>query len=146
MIGHTFILKILKTYFWQIIKQLWQGFPGIDYSAEPFWLEIQILICWPLRLNCWHPHLVSCDNSSSGSTKYLKLSNSHPINRGCRGHDSLVVKTYNHLCNQWLSPLKLWVQTVFMARRTRYNIIWYSLSVTCNRSVVLSRYSGFLHQ
>jgi hypothetical protein len=29
--------------------------------------------------------------------------------------------------------------------RTRYNIIWYSLSVTCDRSVVFSGYSGFLH-
>jgi hypothetical protein len=37
---------------------------------------------------------------------------------------------YNYLCNQWLSPLKLWVQTPFMARCT-----W------CNRSVVFSGYS-----
>jgi hypothetical protein len=31
---------------------------------------------------------------------------------------------YNHLCNQCLSPLKLWVQTPFMAKCTRYNIMW----------------------
>jgi hypothetical protein len=30
---------------------------------------------------------------------------------------------YNYLCNQYLSPLKLWVQTLFMARWTRYNIM-----------------------
>jgi len=29
------------------------------------------------------------------------------------------------------------------ARCTRYNIMWYNLSVTCDRSVV---FSGFLHQ
>ena len=41
---------------------------------------------------------------------------------------------YNYLCNQCLSPLKLWLRTLFMA------------SVTCDRSVVFSWYSGFLHQ
>jgi len=40
------------------------------------------------------------------------------------------------LCNQCLSPLKLWVRTPFMAKCTRYNIMWWSLSVTCDRSVV----------
>ena len=30
-------------------------------------------------------------------------------------------------------------------RCTRYNIMWYSLSVTSDRSVVFSGYSGFLH-
>ena len=33
-----------------------------------------------------------------------------------------------------------------IARRTRYNIIWYNLSVTCDRLVVFSGYSGYLHQ
>jgi hypothetical protein len=31
---------------------------------------------------------------------------------------------YNYLCNQCLSPLKLWVRTPFMARCTRYKIMW----------------------
>jgi len=31
---------------------------------------------------------------------------------------------YNYLCSQCLSPLKLWVRTPFMARGTRYNIMW----------------------
>ena len=31
---------------------------------------------------------------------------------------------YNYLCNQCLSPLKLWVRTLFMARCTWYNIMW----------------------
>jgi hypothetical protein len=46
----------------------------------------------------------------------------------------------------WFWPLKLWVWTPFMMRCTQYNIMWSSLSVTCNRSVVLSGYTGFLHQ
>ena len=31
---------------------------------------------------------------------------------------------YNYLCNQCLSPLKLWVRIPFMERCTRYNIMW----------------------
>ena len=33
-----------------------------------------------------------------------------------------------------------------MARCTWYNIVWWGLSVTCDRSVVFSGYYGFLHQ
>jgi len=40
----------------------------------------------------------------------------------------------------------LWVWIPLMARCTRYNIMWSSLSVTCGRSVVFFGYSGFLHQ
>ena len=50
---------------------------------------------------------------------------------------------YNYLYNQCQSPLKLWVRIQLMARCTRYNIIWQSLSVTCGRSVV---FSSFLQQ
>ena len=53
---------------------------------------------------------------------------------------------YIYLCNQCLSPLKLWVWIPFMMRCTWYNIMWWSLSVTCDRSVVFSGYSWFLHQ
>jgi hypothetical protein len=47
---------------------------------------------------------------------------------------------YNNLCNQCLSPLKLWLRTLFMARCTRHNNKWYSLSVTWDRSVVFSSF------
>ena len=50
------------------------------------------------------------------------------------------------ICNQCLSPLKLWVRNPFIARRTRYNAMWSSLPVTYGRSVVFSGYTGFLHQ
>jgi hypothetical protein len=52
----------------------------------------------------------------------------------------------DYLCNRCLSPLKLWVWIPHMARCTRYNFRRYSLSVTCDRSMVFSRYSWFLHQ
>ena len=45
---------------------------------------------------------------------------------------------YNYRCNQCLSPLMLWVWTLFMARCTQYTITWSSLSVTFDRSVVFS--------
>jgi hypothetical protein len=41
---------------------------------------------------------------------------------------------YNYLCNPCLSPLMLWVRIPLMARCTRYNIMWWSLSVTWDRS------------
>jgi len=43
-------------------------------------------------------------------------------------------------------PLKLWVQIPLMMRCTWYNFMWSSLSASCDRLVVFSGYSGFLHQ
>jgi hypothetical protein len=59
---------------------------------------------------------------------------------------SYVSWIYIYLCNQCLSPLKLWIRNLFMAMCTRYNNTWYSLSVTCDRSVVFSGYSGLIHK
>jgi hypothetical protein len=42
--------------------------------------------------------------------------------------------------------IKLWVRISTMARCTRYNNMWKSLSVTYGRSVVFTGYSGFLFQ
>ena len=52
---------------------------------------------------------------------------------------------YNYLYNQCLSPIKLCVRTLFMARCTRYNNRWLSLSVTCRRSVVFSTHKTDRH-
>ena len=54
---------------------------------------------------------------------------------------------YNYLCNQCLhvSPLKL-CSNLANGKCMRYNIMWSSLSVTCDRSVVFSGYPDFLHQ
>jgi hypothetical protein len=40
---------------------------------------------------------------------------------------------YIYLCSECLPPLKLWVRIQLMARCIWYNIIWWSLSVTCDR-------------
>jgi hypothetical protein len=53
---------------------------------------------------------------------------------------------YIYLCNRCLSPLGLWVRIPLTPRCTRCNIMWWSLSVTCGRSVVFTGYSCFLDQ
>ena len=50
---------------------------------------------------------------------------------------------YNYLCNQCLSPLKLWVRIPLVYSIQHYVI---SVSVTCNRLLVFSGCSCFLHQ
>ena len=52
------------------------------------------------------------------------------------------LRDVNYLCSQCLSPLS---SITCMTRCTRFNIMWWNLSVTCDRSVVFSGYSGFLH-
>ena len=51
---------------------------------------------------------------------------------------------YNYLCKDCLLMLKLWVWIPLKVRCTRYNIMWLSLSLTCDRSVLFSRYSWIL--
>jgi len=48
---------------------------------------------------------------------------SHNCRRGRHGRHRMVVGFTTYLCNQCLSPLTLWVQTLFMVRCTRYNIM-----------------------
>ena len=45
---------------------------------------------------------------------------------------------FNYMCKQFLLLLTSWVRISLMERCTRYNIIWLSLTVTCDRSVVFS--------
>ena len=75
---------------------------------------------------------------------------STPITKSCEYSNSFAWShgswIYIYLYNQCLSPLKLWVLTPFMARCTRYNIMWSSLSVTCDRSVVFTGYPGLLRR
>jgi hypothetical protein len=56
--------------------------------------------------------------------------------RGRRGRDRMVV---GFTTTRPIS--KVGVRTPFMARCNRYNIMWYSLSVTCSRSVDFCLYS-----
>jgi hypothetical protein len=50
------------------------------------------------------------------------------------------------LCYQCILLLKLWVRFPFITRYYQYNIMWYSLSVTCNMSVDFSGYSCVILQ
>jgi hypothetical protein len=59
-----------------------------------------------------------------------------PIEQGPSWSWSYCSWIYNYLCNQCLSPLTLWARILLMTRCTRYNSIWSSLSVTCDRWVV----------
>ena len=53
---------------------------------------------------------------------------------------------YNYLYNQCLSPLALWFRITLRRDVLDVTLCDKSLSVTCNRSVVFSGYSGFLPQ
>ena len=66
----------------------------------------------------------------------------HRWRQGPSWSRSYCSRIYNYLCNQCLSPLKLWVGTPFMARCSRYNIVRYSLSVTGERSVVFATFNN----
>jgi hypothetical protein len=54
------------------------------------------------------------------------------VEHSWRWHVSLI---YNYLCNQCLSPLKIWVRISFIGRCTRSKIMCSSWSVTSDRSV-----------
>ena len=51
---------------------------------------------------------------------------------------------YNSLINQCLPPLKLWVRSPFMARCTRYNIMWWSLSLLATSNISQKQDGCFL--
>ena len=59
------------------------------------------------------------------------------------GRDRMI---YNYLCNQSISPLTLWVWIPFRWGVLDTTLCDKVLSVSCDRSVVFSGYSGFLHQ
>ena len=62
-----------------------------------------------------------CDRNKSNQTKQPTYRKMATNSGGRRGRDHWI---FNHLCNQFLSPLKLWVRVPLMARCTQYNIMW----------------------
>ena len=69
------------------------------------------------------------------------------IIRGLSSSRSYGSWIYNYLCNQCLSALtKVVSSNRAYTRCTRYNITWWSLSVTCGMSVIFSGYSVFFHE
>ena len=57
-------------------------------------------------------------------TLTFKNGNSSKLLWGCLWSWSYGSWIYNYLCNQCLSPLKLWVQTPFIVTYTWYIIMW----------------------
>ena len=87
-------------------------------------------------------HLVDYSFKFYGSV----ITNLFDFERRCHCHNVIVVRiTYTYTISAYHLPLTLWVRIPLMARCTRYNIMWKSLSVTCDRSVAFSVYSGFFH-
>ena len=121
IVGFVFLSLIIKFVFGLVYSWIWKALDDITKCMQ-FDLPTEPVSHWTNKVQ-----LYTCVEGTSWSWS----------------HGSWI---YNYLCNQSLSPLKLWARTPFMARCTRYNIMWQSLSVTCDRSVVFSRYSGFLHQ
>ena len=60
--------------------------------------------------------------------------------------EAAVVVIYNYICCQCLSTLNLWVKITLMVRCSPYSIMWSSLLVKCDRSVIFSRYLCFPRQ
>ena len=65
---------------------------------------------------------------------------------GRHGRDRMVVLIYNYLSDQCLSPPTLWVWIPLMAWVLDTTIMRWGLLVTCDRALVFSEYSDFLHQ
>ena len=116
--------------------------------------QSQLLISWTNQI-CWIQGLI--DNTVNKTVIliclcyivfYMLITLLHDsryiiLYHGRCGRDRRI---YNYLCNQCLSQLNVWVWIKLMMRCTWYNIMWWSLSVTCDRSVVFCVYSGFIHQ
>jgi hypothetical protein len=66
--------------------------------------------------------------------------------RGHRGSLSYGGWIYNYLCNQCQFTSNVVSSNSGQAMCNRYIIMLWSLSVTCGRSVLFSRYSGFPHR
>ena len=71
-------------------------------------------------------------------TWYRHIQRNGGLNQILRRQTSYSSCIYNYLCNRCISPLALWVRIMLIERRTRYNITWCSLSMTCGRSVDFS--------
>ena len=137
-------------------------FPGFSGSIYCFLFSVLHIIAYPFVffsfVHCLSFHLRLLNTplvSSNFSSIWQTITNINQltnyiyflatINKFLNQSWSYDSWIFNFLCNQCLSPLKLWVQVPLMGTSTCYNIML-SLSVTCGKSVVFSRYSSFLHQ
>jgi hypothetical protein len=107
--------------------------------------ELQVWLCRQRRIAKLHSfgifnlssfwYIVSIKLGTRALVIYIR---EHIFLKGLSWSWSYCSWIYNYLCNQCLSLITLWVRIPFMAKCTRYSIMWSSLSVTCDRSVVFS--------
>jgi hypothetical protein len=94
----------------------------VDYSRNLF-VDISFRFCWLFSL---HSSLILLEKSINLSSVYIlgfvfrSCSEWGPSWSWSWSYGSWI---YNYLYNQYLSPLKLWVRILLMARCTWYNII-----------------------
>jgi len=71
---------------------------------------------------------VQKSNSNTGwfnfQSQIVKTKNDVQIRLGSSWSWSYGSWDYNYLCNEWLSPLKFWVQAPLITRCTWYNNMW----------------------
>jgi hypothetical protein len=124
----------LKGLSWSYGSWIYNYLCNHDQCLSPLTLWVRILLT-----------LTLCDKVSQGLVAGRWFSPGNllsPTNKTGRHHitEILMEVALNNLtltlCKQWLSPLKLWVWIPLTARYVWYNIMCYSLSVTCCRLVV----------
>jgi len=114
------------------------GLLDIRYHSEGLYKIFRKKVCSAFDFCC---EAVTCLTEIIGQCSYLLymyisklIEKKSPIYRkGRRGRDHIVVR-FTTTCT---------IDITIMARSARYQIMWCSLSVTCDRSVV---FSGFFHQ
>jgi hypothetical protein len=79
---------------------------------------------------------------------YMGIFSRQPcIHNSFQMRHTLRSNNYNSSCTGSIWAGKLYSHSnPAQTRCTRYNIMWWSLSMTCGRSVVFSEHSDFLHQ
>jgi hypothetical protein len=133
-----------------VYLQLIRGRRGRDRMVVRFTTTYAICLS-PLKLCVRTPFIMRCDSFlKCWIKKKIWIRNQRMTTlkdcmfpKGPKGRLIVRFTTTYAIC---LSPLKLCVRTPFIMRCTRYNMMWWSLSLTCGRLVVFSAYSGFLHQ
>ena len=88
-------------------------------SGTTTWYKYQLLFC---SINCGGKNSEGHDQLKQNVLHWNHCL--HTYHGGWWWWWSYGTRIYNYLCNQCLSPLKLWVPITFMARCTRYNIMW----------------------
>jgi len=101
------------------------------------------IFSWKLLISGPHKKLALCKGPANDYSRKVWVESNFQF---LRKNNYMYMYSFSNkiLGNQCLSQLKLWVWIPLMVRCTRYNIMLISLSVTYDRSVVLSGYSGFL--